>query len=228
MSNKTENNAPKGTHEDKKFAFLSSVLDKTGVFTFCFAVSVSLALVGAAIALILNLGVGLIVLGALVIISDAVAAFNTEKFKLLHNLSSSESLKLTKIGIIILVASLLLGSCSLAFGIIMRTDLEGAETEAIYTYDFSKQENIFESGVDKYCLVKVLPKTAGIYTVKIKGAELDSITNGNGKKIYPTLVTNDGEESYSLFLITNLDYFIRLHTTNEEFSIEVNNTNEPQ
>ena len=199
---------------------LLDILARVSLFTWCFIIASVLALAGTVTALILKASVGLIVLGALTILLGAVAAFNTDRFKASGSENTnSKPCRLTKIGIIILAISLALGICSLAFGIVMCI---GTEEDIIYTYDFSKLENSFTPGSDKTCTVEVLPESAGMYTLKIKGATLDGITSEKGNKIYPTQNT-DGEY-YSVFMIINTKYLFNLHSTDESFSIELEKT----
>ena len=228
--NETESKAQNDVQQNiglkKKRTSLSSVSVRINLFTLCFIIASVLALIGSIVALVLKLGVGLIVLGALLITLGAIAAFNTGKFKALNDENDTLKFpKLSKIGIIILIVSLVLGLSSIAFGIVMCIGYGDNCEEVTYTYDFEKSENIFEAGVDNYCTVKVSPESAGKYIVKIKGAVLKEITTGNGKQIYPLLITGEDGECYSVFLITNLDYFLRLHATDREFSIELNKEN---
>ena len=202
---------------------LSRIWAKLGLFTRCFIIASTLALAGSVTALILKVSVGLLVLGALTILLGAVPAFNTEKFTASKSESSdSNPCKLTKAGIIILVVSLVLGICSLAFGIVMC--IGAKDEELIYTYDFTSTENVFSPGADKSCAVEVSPENAGMYTLKIKGAHLDGITTEKGNKIYPTPNTDEDGECYSVFLVINTAYSFSLHSTDASFSIELEKT----
>ena len=223
------NNQEKNGHQNIITASLSRVLEHVGVFTLCFVIASVLAIAGSIVALVLNLGVGLIVLGISVIVLGIIAAFNTGRFNAYGVENNDDKLsKLSKIGVIILIASLTLGLCSVAFGIAMTLDSKDDEKEVTYTYDFSKQENTFKSEENKHCTLKLSTDRAGFHTVKIKGASLEGIRNGMGNEIIPSSATDDGGESYSVFLVTNLDYFISLRTTGTEFSIEIYSTDEPQ
>ena len=202
---------------------LSGIWAKLGLFTRCFIIASILALAGSVTALILKVSVGLLVLGALTILLGAVAAFNAKKFTASKSESSdSNPCKLTKAGIIILVVSLVLGICSLAFGIVMC--IGAKDEELIYTYDFTSTENVFSPGADKSCTVEVSPENAGMYTLKIKGAHLDGITTEKGNKISPTPITDDDGECYSVFLVINTAYSFSLHSTDASFSIELEKT----
>ena len=211
------------TEARKNRASISEFLAKLGLFTRCFIIASALALAGSVTALILKASVGLLVLGALTILLGAVAAFNTEKFTASKSESSdSKPCKLTKADIIILVVSLVLGICSLAFGIVMC--IGAKDEELIYTYDFTSTENVFSPGADKSCTVEVSPENAGMYTLKIKGAHLDGITTEKGNKIYPTQNTDEDGECYSVFLVINTAYSFSLHSTDASFSIELEKT----
>ena len=210
--------------EKNSSSSLSDIFAKTSMFARCFIPASLLALAISITVLIMKIGVGLIVFGALIILLGVIAAFNTEKFKT----SSSESVdtqprKITKTSIIILVALLVLGVASIAFGIVMC--IGTGENELIYTYDFASTENTFAPGTDKSCTVEVSPEIAGMYTVKIKGAVLDGITTEKGNKIYPTTSDDTDTESYSVFLIINTKYLFSLSSTDAEFSIEFEKTN---
>ena len=226
--NNTDKTIKDNSETKKSTASLPGIFTKLNKFTLCF-ISVSIpAMAGAVTALVLNLSIGLVVLGVLVMLLGAVAAFSTGRFCVCGCKNNPLKFpKITKIGIIILVISLVLGICSLAFGIVMCISTEDAE-EITYTYDFAKSENIFAPDSDKICTVKVSPESAGMYTVRINGAALDGITNGTGNKIYPIANTNTDGECYSVFLIINTDYFFKLHTTDAKFSIEIEEKNEPQ
>ena len=196
-------------------ASLLEIFAKLGMFTRCFIIASVVAIIASVTMLILRPNVGLIVLGALIILFGGIATFNTDKFRLRDNGDTDKSPRLTKIGVIILITTLVFGICSLAVGIVMCIN----EEEIVYTYDFTKAENTFSPGEDKSCTIKVTPETAGMYTVKITGATLGDITNGKGNKIYPVKNT-DTDDSYSVFLIINTDYFFQIQSTDSEFSIE--------
>lgn len=204
-------------------AFLSYIWTRLGFFARCFIIASVAAITVSITALIIKLSVGLIISGAIFILLGAVAAFNTEKFKAMPDERIDRSHKLTKTGTIVLVISLILGIFALTLGIFMCVNVN--EEEPIYTYDFANPENTFTPGANEFCTVKVSPEIAGIYTVKIKGATLDGITNSRGNKIYPTPSADGGDESYSVFLIINTDYLFRIHSTDAEFSIEFEKSN---
>ena len=201
-------------------ASLLCIFARLGIFARCFIIASVVAIIFSVTMLILRPSVGLIVLGALTILLSGISAFNTDKFRITDCENADKSPKLTKIGVIILITTLILGICSLACGIVMLLDTE----DLVYTYDFAKEENTFAPGADKLCTVKVTPDTAGMYTVTIKGATLDGITNGRGNKIYP-IANTDSDETYTVFLVINTDYLFQIHSIGDAFSIKLEKSN---